>query len=270
MSLDCSKKVSVIMATYNCEDTVAASIESILNQTYNNIEFIICDDGSSDKTYEILTEYKNKYPDKIVLLKNEENMKLPRTLNKCLEHVTGDYVARMDADDLSKLDRFEKQVEFLQSHPEYDLVSTGVETSDGEKVTGEIILPEYPDKMTLTYCGVFSHATIMTYPRVYSKLNGYSTDKYAVRVEDLDLWCRFFNAGFKGYGIQKVYYTVLEDTSTFKRRKWNDRINETVTRLRGFKLLHIPKRYWIKAFRPLIIGLIPGFIYSYIHRKKLS
>ena len=58
--MDCSKKISVIMAAYNCESTVADSIESILNQTYDNIEFIICDDCSSDKTYEILKKYKEK------------------------------------------------------------------------------------------------------------------------------------------------------------------------------------------------------------------
>ena len=97
------------MATYNCAETVAQSIESVLDQTYDNIEFIICDDGSSDATFEILKTYKSKFPDKIVLIKNKENMKLPYTLNHCLKYVTGDYVARMDADDLSKPNRFEVQ-----------------------------------------------------------------------------------------------------------------------------------------------------------------
>lgn len=268
MSIDCSKKVSVIMATYNCEKTVSDSIESIINQTYNNIEFIICDDGSTDGTFKILSEYKNKYPDKIVLLKNEENMKLPKSLNKCLRYVTGYYVARMDADDLSKLDRFEKQVEFLQTHPDYDLVSTGVEISDGNSITGTIVLPEFPNKMTLTKSGAFSHATIMTYPYVYNSLNGYSTDKYAVRVEDLDLWCRFFARGYRGYGMQKIYYTVLEDKKTYKRRAYRYRVNSTITRLRGFRAMRIPKRYWYTAFNPMIVGLVPSFLYNVIHRRK--
>ena len=266
--MDCSKKISVIMAAYNCESTVADSIESILNQTYDNIEFIICDDCSSDKTYEILKKYKEKYPDKIILLRNEENKKLPATLNKCLQYITGDYVARMDADDLSKPKRFEKQVEFLQTHPEYDLVSTVIEISDGKKITGTIIREEYPEKMTLVRSGAFSHATIMTYPYVYEKLNGYSLDKYAVRVEDLDLWFRFFNAGFKGYGLQEILYTVLEDGNTYDRRAFRYRINSAVTRLRGFKLLGIPKRYWLGAFRTVIIGLIPSPVYKLLHKKK--
>lgn len=266
--MDCSKKISVIMAAYNCEDTVAASIESILNQTYKNIEFIICDDCSNDNTYSIIKEYYDKYPEIIVLLKNEKNMKLPATLNKCLEYVTGDYVARMDADDLSKYDRFEKQVKFLQSHPEYNLVSTGVEISNGREVIGNIILEEKPDKMSLTRNGVFSHATIMTYPYVYKELNGYSLDKYAVRVEDLDLWCRFFSKGFKGYGIQEILYTVLENESAFRRRAYKYRINSMVIRIRGYKLLGIPKRYWLTACYTLIIGLIPSPIYKFLHFRK--
>lgn len=256
------------MATYNCEDTVSASIESILNQTYKNIEFIICDDGSTDNTYEIISKYKEKYPEKIVLLKNDTNMKLPQTLNKCLKYVTGDYVARMDADDLSKLDRFEKQVDFLQGHPEYDLVSTGVEMSNGEKICGTIIKPEYPNEFSQIKENAFSHATIMTYPYVYENLSGYSTDKYAVRVEDLDLWFRFFSKGFKGYGIQDILYTVLDDENAYKRRAYKYRVNSMITRLRGFKLNNIPKKYWINAFTPLIVGLVPGFLYDYLHRKK--
>lgn len=266
--MDYSKKISVIMAAYNCEDTVSASIESVLNQTYNNIEFIICDDCSSDNTYAILKSYQEKYPDMIILLKNEENKKLPATLNRCLEYVTGDYIARMDADDLSKLDRFERQVKFLQTHPEYDLVSTGVEISNGKEIVGTILKEEYPDKMTLIKSNVFSHATIMTYPYVYRELNGYSLDKYAVRVEDLDLWCRFFAKGFKGYGIQDVLYTVLEDEKTYKRRSYRDRVNSAVTRLRGFKMLGIPKRYWFSACKTLLVGLLPMPIYKLIHLRR--
>lgn len=266
--MDKSKKISVIMATYNCAPTVSASIDSILTQTYDNIEFIICDDGSIDNTYEILEEYKQKYPDKIVLIRNEKNMKLQYTLNHCLKYVTGDYVARMDADDLSKPDRFEKQVAFLQSHPEYDLVSTGEEIFNGKEIVGKIILEEYPNSMSMTRNNAFSHATIMTYPYVYSKLGGYSLDKYAERVEDKELWFRFFEAGFKGYGIQEVLYTVLEDDSAYKRRKYKYRINSAVVALRGYKKLHIPKKYWIKPLFPLVYGLIPSPIYKKIHIKR--
>ena len=125
-------RVSVIMATYNCADTVEKAIDSILAQTYENWVMIICDDGSTDHTLEILNRYKVQYPDKFVIIRNETNQKLPYSLNHCLEYVETDLVARMDGDDWSTPDRFEKQVSFLKEHPEYDLVGTGVIVSDGQ------------------------------------------------------------------------------------------------------------------------------------------
>ena len=77
-------RVSVIMATYNCADTVGKAIDSILAQTYENWVMIICDDGSADNTLEILNRYKALYPDKFVIIRNETNRKLPYSLNHCL------------------------------------------------------------------------------------------------------------------------------------------------------------------------------------------
>lgn len=73
-------KISVIMATYNCADTVEKAIDSILAQTYENWVMIICDDGSSDSTWEILNRYKAQHPDKFVVIQNETNRKLPYSL----------------------------------------------------------------------------------------------------------------------------------------------------------------------------------------------
>ena len=112
-------KVSIIMATYNCEDTLRKSVNSIVSQTFSDWEFIICDDCSTDGTYEILLEYKNQYPDKFVILHNKVNSKLPFSLNRGLEVARGEYIARMDGDDEALPDRLEKQVAFLDSHSEY-------------------------------------------------------------------------------------------------------------------------------------------------------
>ena len=95
-------EISVIMAIYNCADTVACAIDSILNQTYSDWELILCDDGSVDDTYKIAEEYKNKYPDKIKLIKNPSNQGLPASLNNCLKKASGKYIARMDGDDISR------------------------------------------------------------------------------------------------------------------------------------------------------------------------
>ena len=101
------------MGIYNCESTLERAIESIVNQTYGNWELIMCDDGSTDSTYEIAERYRDRFPEKIIILRNDKNMHLANALNKCLQAATGEYIARMDADDESLPERFEKQIMFL-------------------------------------------------------------------------------------------------------------------------------------------------------------
>lgn len=165
-------KVSIIMACYNCEKTVNKAIDSILAQTYSNWVMICCDDGSTDDTLKILNGYKAKYPEKFVVIQNPGNKKLPYSLNHCLDNVHTEYVARMDADDWSKPERLEVQVAYLKEHPECDLVGTGIEVNDGTKKIASIIKTAHPTKETMLRQNAFSHATIMTYKRVYDALEG--------------------------------------------------------------------------------------------------
>ena len=137
------------MACYNSGKTIRKAIDSILAQTYDNWVMICCDDGSTDDTFDILKAYKEQYPDKFVIIRNEKNMMLPFSLNKCLENVTTDLVARMDADDWSLPDRLEKQVGFLKEHPEYDLVGTGVTLNNGKEDFAAIVKTPEPTKQTM-------------------------------------------------------------------------------------------------------------------------
>jgi glycosyltransferase involved in cell wall biosynthesis len=107
--------ISVVMTAYNEEKYIAEAIDSILNQTYPDFEFIIVNDGSTDRTEEIILSYKDP---RIVYIKNTQNLKLIASLNKGLDAAKGKYVARMDSDDISMPDRFEKQVQFMENHPE--------------------------------------------------------------------------------------------------------------------------------------------------------
>ena len=116
-------KVSIIMGVFNCSDTLSDALDSILAQTYQNWELILCDDGSTDDTYRVASEYCGRYPGKIVLLQNEKNMGLNHTLNRCLAAATGVYIARMDGDDISLPERLSLEVAFLDAHPEYAIVS---------------------------------------------------------------------------------------------------------------------------------------------------
>lgn len=104
-------KISVVMPAYNAEKYIGKSIDSILNQTYGDFEFIIINDGSKDSTKEIILSYSDN---RIVYLENEINSGIVVTLNKGLEYATGEYIARMDADDIAVAERLEKQIEFME------------------------------------------------------------------------------------------------------------------------------------------------------------
>ena len=103
-------KISVLMGIYNCAQTLPAAIDSILAQTEKDWELILCDDGSQDDTCLVAERYRQQYPEKIVLLKNERNMGLNATLNRCLKAARGEFIARMGGDDLCERERFRKQL----------------------------------------------------------------------------------------------------------------------------------------------------------------
>lgn len=255
--LGCNPKISVIMGIYNCEDTLGKAIDSIIAQSYTNWKLIMCDDGSTDDTYQVALKYAAQYPTKITLLRNEHNKKLSYTLNRCLEAASSPLIARMDGDDISHKDRFQKQVQFLLNHPEIDLVGTSMQCFDefGLHAVRHAI-PE-PDKWTLRQIEPFYHPTLMTYNRVYKDLGGYLDIDRTERVEDLDLYFRFYNKGFNGANLDEVLYYVREDNRTLKRRIAKYRFNGILTRVYGYKLLGYPRAWLI---RPVITAIIKSMV----------
>lgn len=246
--------ISVIMAAYNCADTLRESVDSILAQTYTDYKMIICDDCSADETNAILKEYEAKYPDKIKVIRNEKNSKLPASLNRCLEYADGEFIARMDGDDISVETRFEKQVAFLQEHPEYDMVGTAMRRFSDDGGMADIVYSiDNPDYYTLRTKIPFHHATIMARNYVYEKLKGYTVCERTVRCEDYDLWFRFFKEGFKGQNLREALYLVREDAAAIRRRNFKSRMNSLKTMWYGFNLLGYPKKWLI---RPTVVSLL--------------
>lgn len=265
------EKISVIMACYNCEKTLRKAVDSILAQTYTNWIMICCDDGSEDNTLGILQEYKQLYPDKFVIIRNPGNKKLPYSLNHCLEYVKTDLVARMDADDWSLPTRFEKQANYLKEHPDIDLVGTGIIVSDGENVLTSIVQPEKPVPKDMLHYNCFSHATIMTYKRVYDALKGYSLDPCVERCEDLDLWSRFFAGGFQGYNLAEELYVILEDENAVHRRDFKNRLNTAKTLRRAFKRMDLHGfSCFKKAYFQVFTYFLPMGLYKRLHIWKMT
>lgn len=252
-----NKKVSVIMGIYNCAATLPESIESIMGQTYDNVELVMCDDGSTDDTYNVAEEYRAKYPERIKLLRHDANLYLSKSLNDCIAASDGFYIARMDGDDISVPDRIEKQVAFLESHPDMQLVSTAMDVFNELGESHILAREPFPDKYSLKYGTCFNHATILTYRTVYEKLGGYTVSKRTRRGQDYDLWFRFYAAGFKGANMQEPLYRCREDMSAFKRRTFISRYRGFRTRMKGFRMLHYPLRWYYLPFKELAKGFVP-------------
>lgn len=251
-------KVSVIMGVYNIENLANfdLTIESILKQSHQNLEFIICDDGSTDNTYKIISDYA-ELDNRIVLIKNSENKGLAYTLNHCAAVATSNFLARQDADDRSEPTRLERQLEFLMRHPFVDFVGSNVILYDEEKAWAERILPEIPCKNDFLWVVPFVHGSVMMKKENLLQAGGYRVEQVTRRAEDYDLFMRMYSMGMQGANIQDNLYFYREDKENLNKRKYCYRLDEVKIRYRGFRLLGLFPAGYIYCLKPLIVGLIP-------------
>ena len=211
--------ISTLMPVYNCEETIYEAVYCIINQTYTDWELIIYDDASTDGTYKKAQELAEK-DNRIRLFKNDYNLTLAPTLNKCLKKAKGDYIARMDGDDLCAQDRLEKEVIFLENNPQYSLVSCQMELFDDYGVYKTIEYKLTPQKEDFVRASQICHAGCMMRKCVLEELNGYDVSKEKERIEDYDLWVRMYEAGYKAYNLQEVLYSMRDDRNAIKRKKF--------------------------------------------------
>jgi len=261
-------KISVLMSVYNCENTVKRSIDSIINQTFNDWEFIICDDGSKDNTYKIIQDIAQKEK-RIILIKNDINRGLSYSLNRCLEFAKGEYCARMDGDDLCDPHRFEKQVEFLDNNREYGFVSTRMARFDelGIYEIPACIESYSPTKEDFIKGSPFCHAPVIVRRSVYDAVNGYRDIPQTIGVEDYDLWFRIYYEGYKGYVMHEPLYYMFDGRDAAKRRTFKRRLNEAWVRKNGYRMLRIPIIFRIYVLKPILIGMIPQCVYKKFLRR---
>lgn len=249
--------ISVIMSVYNAEKYLREALDSIVEQTYKNFEFIIINDCSNDSSWSILKEYANNHKN-IVLFNNIDNLGLTRNLNLALCFAKGKYIARMDADDISDLKRFERQIEFFNKNPLYDIVGTFSVDIDGN---GHIIrkrtAPIFHSKIIrmLPKLSPITHPTVMFKKSSLQPL-GYYNVKYATS-QDLDLWLRAAGAGLKFYNIPEFLFKYRMDENFLDRKSLKFRWNDTKIRLKGYKHINLPLHKYRFAFIPLILGIIP-------------
>ena len=264
--MDDAPLISVIMGIYNCARTLPDAVKCIQDQTCPDWELIMCDDGSGDDTYEVAERLAEK-DGRIMLLQNEHNMGLNVTLNRCLSKARGKYIARMDGDDLCSSDRFEKEKVFLETHKEFAIVSTGMHFFDENGVFRTIISGGEVDYRLFAKTTQILHAPCMVRKEAFDAVGGYAVRDDRLRVEDWDLWIRMCEKGFRAYRIPEALYSMRDDHSAYKRRKFKYRINEAKVSASAVKKLKLPAWNYVYTLRPLIIGLLPPMIYNKLHKR---
>lgn len=263
-------KISILMGIYNCAVTLPAAIDCILAQTVTDWMLILCDDGSSDHTYEIAQKYRDQYPDKILLLQNEKNMGLNYTLNRCMSFAESEFIARMDGDDLCSSDRFEKELRALQDHPEMAVVSTEMTYFDETGTWGRSRAKLFPTNKDFIYGTPFCHAPCMARTEAVRSVGGYTDDEKYLRVEDYDLWVKLYAAGYRGMNLAEPLYQMRDDRNAFARRKFRYRLNEARVMRKAVRLLKLPAWCYVRSLRPILVGLLPAQVYKMLHKMRLG
>jgi glycosyltransferase involved in cell wall biosynthesis len=185
--------VTVLMAVYNGERFLSEAIKSILNQTFSDFEFLIINDGSTDRTPDILLSYQDP---RIRIVRNDGNIGLTKSLNLGLALARGEYIARQDADDISYSERLERQISFMRKNPHVAVLGTQVNYLHGDGRRPKFVRPGKPvSALAAKFCLMFSPPNPVNHPTVMfrksiigGKYRGYDTN-YVVG-QDADLWCR--------------------------------------------------------------------------------
>jgi len=195
--------VSVIVSTYNNSNFLEKSIQSLLDQSYKNIEILILDDKSTDNSKTILEEISNKHCN-LKILHNDKNLGLTKSLNKLIAIAKGEIIARHDTDDLSMAGRIEKQVSLLVDY-NLDFCTTRAIKMNTKKKTPNLSF-YFPPKLLIKFKNPFIHGTLAIKKKVLRDVGGYN-EKF-IYAQDYDLFNRLINSNYNFDVIKKPLYIL--------------------------------------------------------------
>ncbi len=261
-------RVTFAMGLYNNIDTLDKCMESVINQTYKEWEMIICDDCSTDGSYEKAISYAEKYPN-IRVLRNEKNSGLAYSLNQCISNANGEYIARQDADDESLPERIQNEVDFLDTHPQYSMVGTCYIRFDGQGNESPIKAKEIIKPYDLIWDCYFCHPTTLFRKEALEKVGMYTVRKETKRSEDYDLILKLYASGYRAYNMQEYLFYYRTDLNSYKRSHVLERrIEEMWIRYNGYKLNKFPLWAYVFVLKPLIVGLLPHWFMKRYYQNK--
>lgn len=258
--------VTVLLPVYNCEKYIAAAVQSILEQTYTHFELLIIDDCSTDTTLQICKSFDDE---RIQIIEKEKNTGYVNSLNQGLKIAKGDYIARMDADDISLPTRFEKQVAFLEKNKEIVLCGTAFKIIDTNTI---ISVPEFNEDIVigmLQECKIAHPTVMLRFSFIKKHQLSYNTEM--MPAEDYDLWVSMLQNG-KFHNLQEclLEYRIHEaQISQVKNQIQKERALE-------IKVKHLQNNYLPltlqekEAYKKIITNSVVDFksIYSFLKLKK--
>ena len=197
-----AKTISVIMSVYNDENNVANAIQSILDQTFDDFEFLIIDDCSTDNTYEEMTKFVND--SRVKLYVNEENIGLTKSLNKLIEESNGKYIFRQDSDDISFKNRFVEQIKILETKDIKTCTTRAIDLNNNKIIPG--ISAWIPKKITMKFKNPYIHGTLAIEKLLLNSIGNYSEDFYYS--QDFRLYLDLSQKNEKIYEIKKPLYKL--------------------------------------------------------------
>ncbi|SDB30117.1 glycosyltransferase [Eubacterium oxidoreducens] len=252
--------VSVIMGVYNQSnlEQFTQAVDSILQQTMGDLEYLIYNDGSSIPEVNAYISKLEAKDSRIKVINAGENHGLGYALNRCIERAKGTYLARMDADDISHPDRFERQVAFLKEHPEYMWCGSNCRLFDEQGIWGEGTRPKNPQTQDYLKYSPYIHPSVMYRTELFESVTGYDEGKKTARCEDYELFMRLYDMGYRGYNIQKPLLDYRVSKVAYHTRAFRYYWYEAQIRFEGFRRLGVlwPKG-WLYVLRPLISKMVP-------------
>jgi len=258
--------VSVVIPSYNKKGSIKRAVLSVLDQTYNNIEIIIVDDGSTDGTDKVIFELAKSIQN-VKCIKNETNLGLVKTLNKGIVAARGKYIARLDDDDYwCDKDKIKKQVDFLENNPDYVLVGGWAIEADskGKEIT-KYLPPEKDEDIRKKILGgdAFIHVTVIFKKDAWENAKGY--DESFNGIEDWELWLKM-GLTKKFYNIQEIFAVHLghnkSNLSYFEKR---------YSREKRLKLsIRLVKKYrnYYPGYKKAMLYCCARYLYSFLFFKK--
>lgn len=249
-------KISVLMIVRNQDKYILDSVNSILNQTYKDFEFIIFDDYSLDHTTDILRKVKDN---RIKLFINKKRLGLTKSLNIGLSKCKGEYVARMDGDDISEKNRLKEQISFLNTHSKVGVIGSCVKTIDEQgNITGLQKFPHLDKQIRdkLTYFNPFRHSTVIFRKNLIDAYGSY--DISLDGAEDYDLWLRFAKyTKFHNLGEALLKYRVHPESVSSKQEKKVLK-SAVKARLKSINTYGFSFSYWLSLFVSVTSYYLPS------------